>query len=388
MDATTTISHGEGYLQQIRHAIAANKLASTNTRQLEHIWARHLGRLRKRLPGAVVHDGGQTLHTGKISPGCRACKEGAWDCVFVTDQCNLKCPFCTLPLNQSTGWHGAAYGDTPGQFIDNIARTSIRGVGFTGGEALLQPDRLHHWIKTIQQARPDIYLWIYTNGLLCTPDQAKALAQLGVDEIRFNMAATGYDHPDLLNRLEQSAAILPTATVEIPAIPDHAGRLHRSLGAWASAGATYLNLHELMREPRSPSKRLNGRFFHWITPDGHLTDLHLDSRSLVLEVMERVIEEKIPLWVNDCSSQSKLRQISGRRRRLLPLVKQRHEKFEHGHFLSHLCALDAGRTARLIHPDNLADITRLHRDHHIYRIERTAPLSLREPTRWTRLTLR
>jgi pyruvate formate-lyase activating enzyme-like uncharacterized protein len=386
MEPIPTISHGADYLQRIRRTIAAKPLAPTNTRHLEGIWAHHLERVRGRLPGAVIEDGGQILHTGKISPGCRACKEGAWDCVFTTPRCNLKCPFCTLPLHRSTDWHGAAYGHSPGQFIDNIARTSIRGVGFTGGEALLRPRRLHRWIKTIKGARPDIYLWIYTNGLLCTSDQIKALGQLGVDEIRFNMAATGYNHPEVLTRLEQAAQILPAATVEIPAIPGHAERLHNCLGAWSSAGATYLNLHELMREPDSPSKDLNGRFFPWITPDGHSTDLHLQSRSLVLAVMERVTHEKIPLWVNDCSSQSKLRQISGRRRRLLPLVKQPYEKLEQDHFLSHLCALDASHTARLIHPDNRAGSTRLQQDHRWYKIERTAPLSLHEPSRWTRLT--
>lgn len=387
MISNTTIANGKQYLDRINLSINALPAFSTNTHQLDAIWTEHISRVRRRLPKAVIQADGRILHTGQLSPGCRACKAGVWDCVFITDQCNLSCPFCTLPMNAGSGQHGAAYGRTPKEFIENIsrARPPLRGVGFTGGEALLDPKRLFRWIADIRKARPDLYLWLYTNGLPAVPDRLKHLRQLGVNEIRFNMAATGYTHPHVMSHLECAAGLFPATTVEIPAIPEHGPQLIDALSFWASAGTKYLNLHELMGEPNSPSKQLCGDVFPWITPDGHRTDLHLASRSLVLDIMETVTHENIPLWVNDCSSQSKLLQIIGRRRQLLPMVKHPYEKLDHDHFLSHVCALGPSDTASLIHPENWKTCKdRLH-DHRWYKIQRTAPLSVNEPARWTHL---
>ena len=387
MTSNATISNGKHYLDRINLSISTHPSFSANTHRLDPIWAEHTRRVHRRLPEAVIEADGQILHTGQLSPGCRACKAGAWDCVFITGQCNLSCPFCTLPPNEKSRHYGAAYGRTPEEFIENIsrARKPLRGVGFTGGEALLEPQRLFRWITGIRKARPDLYLWLYTNGLTATPDRLKHLRQLGVDEIRFNMAATGYTHPLAMSHLECAAGLFQATTVEIPAIPGHGPQLRNALPLWASAGTKYLNLHELMGEPNSPSKQLSGDIFPWVTPDGHHTDLHLESRSLVLDIMETVTHENIPLWVNDCSSQSNLLQIIGRRRQLLPLVKHSFEKLEHNHFLSHVCALGPANTASLIHPENWATCKDRLQDHRWYKIQRTAPLSVNEPARWTRL---
>jgi hypothetical protein len=93
-----------------------------------------------------------------------------------------------------------------------------------------------------------------------------------MDEIRFNRPATSYDHPVVQAHLEKAAEILPVVTIAIPAILDDAGR---------------------------PAQ--------WSRPEGQRTDLHLKSRSLVPAIMKSVISKNIPLWVNDCSSQSKQR---------------------------------------------------------------------------------
>lgn len=48
------------------------------------IWAEHARRVSEEAPYAVVEDGGETIYTRELSPGCQACKAGTWDCLFLT----------------------------------------------------------------------------------------------------------------------------------------------------------------------------------------------------------------------------------------------------------------------------------------------------------------
>ena len=50
-----------------------------------------------------------------------------------------------------------------------------------------------------------------------------------------------------------------------------------------------------------------------VLPDGHRSEFNPASRALTLAVMKKVQDESLPLSVNDCSMQSKIRQLRGRR---------------------------------------------------------------------------
>ncbi|MHB0875950.1 MAG: radical SAM protein [Anaerolineae bacterium] len=363
----------------------------SNLHLVRPLWHQHAERALAEVPEVRLEGGGETLYVGELSPGCQCCKEGTWDCLFVTGRCNLGCPFCCSPTALAGAPPGSAFGDSLDEIAANHERSRISGISFSGGEPLLEKERLYSWLGWLKRRSPTSYYWAYTNGTLADEATLGRLADLGLDELRFNLAATGWNDAAVLGHVRTAARLLPRVTVEVPAIPWHAGALMEGLPVWADAGVRHLNLHELMLEPGSPgagfvpppeapSPSMTGRRQQLILADGHSTWMDPDSRALTLSVMRYVRDRRLPLSVNDCSLQSKLRQLAGRRRSLAPLLARPHERPK-GDVYESLCAY-RGQDVRYVRPDDWQAAFALYPDHTWLRLERTAPLSLRERSRW------
>jgi pyruvate formate-lyase activating enzyme-like uncharacterized protein len=357
-------------------------LPESNLHTLQPAWAAHVTRAQQRIRGLHIEDGGEVLYLGGISPGCQACKEGSWDCIFTTMRCNLDCGFCYSPHDIPKDYVGSHLGSTPEQIDENHAKTRITGISFSGGEPFSEPQRLFEWVAWFTTRHPDKYYWVYTNGLLAGEQKIRRLAEMGVHEIRFNLAATGYDHPVALGNLEIAGRLIPNLTVEIPAIPEDTAKVLSCLARWSALGVRFLNLHELMYEPGTNSESMPGVRQPIVTADGHRSAIHPDSRALTLAVMQRVQEEGLPLAVNDCSLQSKIRQLRGRRKCLAPLMKEPHEKLVGGSVYESYCVYGDGIQARTFHPDALDEMRRRYADGQFVRLVRTAPLSIHDPEKW------
>ena len=350
--------------------------------RLRRAWKAHLAQARQRVPDVRVQGQGEGLYLGELSPGCRACKEGAWDCIFTTMRCNLDCPFCYSPHAIPQDFVGSAFGTTPGQIAANHARTEITGISFSGGEPFTDVQALFEWVAWFTRRCPDKYYWVYTNGLLADEKHLERLGTLGVHEIRFNVAATGYDHPTVTENLGAAVRLIPHVTVEIPAVPEHADKLLSCLENWCAQGVHYLNLHELIYEPGTNSASMRGARQSVVTEDGHRSAYNPQSRALTLAVMERVQKQGLPLSVNDCSLQSKLGQLRGRRQSLAPLTKAPHERLLDGESYESYCAYHAGQETLFFDRESLPKMRRRYPERQFARLVRTAPLSLHGESRW------
>ncbi len=364
---------------------------SNNLEVLSSLWAEHARQVAADAPFAVIQDGGETIYTGGLSPGCQACKAGEWDCLFLTPRCNLACAFCCSPSLGLDSVPLSAFGREVDVVIDRLRAARPAGISFSGGEVFLDFPRLRGLVERFRTEFPDVYLWTYTNGLLAGIDQLDELGKLGLDEVRFNLAASGYTHPGVLAKVEQASRSLPAVTVEIPAIPGDEAKLLAALETWSRAGARFLNLHELMFEPGSLSENLSGRGcasaerVEVRTPDGHATAIHQGSRPLVLKVMQAVHAAGLPLAVNDCSMQNKLRQVRGRRALLARAIEGlpgSYEKIGADGYLHSLCAYDADGETVFLHPDRLEQVREEYPGFHIIELRRMPPLSMDEQPRW------
>lgn len=372
-------------LREIYEAVrqAEVELPPSNLDALRRTWEEHVARLRQEVPDARIEDEGEIVVLGELSPGCRACKDGTWDCIFTTMACNLDCAFCYSPHAIPRDYTGSAFGRSPEQIAANHVRTHITGVSFSGGEPFTDVEGLFAWVDWFTSHRPEMYYWIYTNGLLAAEDHLRRLGQMGVDEIRFNAAATGYDPPTVMENMAAAARHIPNVTVEIPSIPAHAEKLLACLAEWSVRGVRFLNLHELMYEPGTNSAEMSGARRAVVTDDGHRTEINPASRALTLAVMRAIKERGLPLAVNDCSLQSKLRQIRGRRRSLEPLVRKQHERWVAGRLYESYCAYVPGQDDVTFFPSEaLPAMRQRYPNRWFVRIARAAPLSPDDPGRW------
>lgn len=369
-------------LQAIDAAIDRFQRVHANQDELSVQWADFLAQLKARVPDVHIEADGEIVYLGELSPGCRACKAGAWDCIFTTMRCNLQCAFCYSPQSLTADFSGSAFGSNPAQIAENYSKTYITGVSFSGGEPFLEPQKLFDWIARLKERFPEKYTWVYTNGLLADITSLRELGALGVDEIRFNTAATGYTHPVVMQNMVHAARFIPSVSVEIPAIPAHAQKLLSSLPEWISCGVTFLNLHELLYEPGTLSAAMPGARQAICLEDGHRAEINPDSRLVTLAVMEAVGEKKLPLSVNDCSLQGKLRQVRGRRQSLMPLTKRPAEQLAEGEtFVSYFAYRNEWEYC-FCHPDSAPEFRALHPDYKMVRVTRIAPLSLNGVEQW------
>lgn len=243
----------------------------------------------------VVGNGGTKLDCTGLSPGCRICAEGGWSCLFITGRCNCRCFYCPtgqtendLPTTNAVDFR------TPADYVGYLERFGFRGASISGGEPLMNPKRSLAYVRAIKKHFGDaMYVWLYTNGTLADEDLLRQLADAGLDEIRFDIGATDYQ----LDKLRLAAGVIPTLTVEIPAIPEDLPRLKGMLGELRDAGVMHLNLHQMRLTPYN---------FEHLAQRGY-TFLHgekvtvLESELTALEVLQYSLDNNIGLPVNYCS---------------------------------------------------------------------------------------
>lgn len=246
-----------------------------------------------------------------LSPGCRACGEGTWACLFVNGVCNARCFFCPAPqlTRDPPETSGIPFPEID-DFLDYVEHFGFTGVSLSGGEPLLTEERTLAFLDALRgRFGTSLYLWLYSNGLLATPERLQRLAATGLDEIRFNALATDYD----LSAVRNAVGLFPRVTVEIPAPPGEAARLVRLAEELAALGVRHLNLHQLRATPH------NAR--HLVDRDD-VTLLHgsrvvvVESELAALEVLAEVQARGLPLAVNCCLSafRGRHQEAAGRRR--------------------------------------------------------------------------
>ncbi|MBF0429809.1 MAG: radical SAM protein [Fibrobacteria bacterium] len=230
-----------------------------------------------------------------VSPGCRLCGEGQWSCLFLNNRCNCKCFYCptsqvdtSIPETQ-----GIAF-ENPENYIEYIKSYGFKGIGLSGGEPLLTFNTTLDFLSKLKNEFGDsIYVWMYTNGTLFDKEIAIKLSEAGLDEIRFDLSATGYN----TKYLKRALGKFPNVTVEIPAIPEDLELLKKMVIELDSLGVNYLNLHQMRLTPFN-FQNLVKRDYTFLPGDKIIV---LESELTALKIINFVFKQELKLAVNYCS---------------------------------------------------------------------------------------
>ncbi len=289
-------------------------------------------RLRKEIKGGEETDNGATFKPrGKeLSKGCQACKSAGWICIYLSYICNRSCHFCPQDRSKETnnsfsGWD--PWGDVPliEVFKERIARIidDVKGVSFSGGEPLMQLKKVPtsnrrgpmssagilKWLDIINGIRwkRKPYLWIYTGGHLVNERNIGSLAAGGINEIRFNLAASNYSD-DILKKMELARKRIDYLSVEVPVLSWQLDKLIGSLKTLSDIGVDYLNLHELCVTPFNrhylqTNDLIDEKLLYTndtINPNP-FNMFYLPSIMDIYKVISYIDENKLNLIYNDCS---------------------------------------------------------------------------------------
>jgi pyruvate formate-lyase activating enzyme-like uncharacterized protein len=263
---------------------------------------------------------GSKLDMRRLSPGCRLCAEGAWSCLFINGRCNARCFYCPteqedtgLPTTNTFTF------PTPADYVAYLERFGFRGASFSGGEPLLTPDRTLGFLTAVKRRfGGGLHTWLYTNGTRVDREILLRLRDSGLDEIRFDIGAAGYS----LAAARLAVGIIPTVTIEIPAVPEEIERLKGLMAEMADDGINHLNLHQMRLTPYN-LPRLAGRPYTFL--HGEKVTV-LESELAALELLRHSLDHGIALPVNYCSFVYKNRfQRAAARRRGGEVMKKGYE---------------------------------------------------------------
>ncbi|MGM0620543.1 MAG: radical SAM protein [Bacteroidota bacterium] len=294
----------------------------------------------------------------QISKGCELCGEGTWSCLFITNKCNARCFYCPssqlkdeVPATQSLNFKTAE------GYADYINFFGFKGASFSGGEPLLFFDRTLHYLKTIRKmCSPELYIWMYTNGILADKQKFQQLADAGLNEIRFDIGATGYR----LDKVQLAKGIIPHITVEIPVVPEKKEKLKQMLPEMIKAGVTNLNLHQL-RLTRYNAPKLLQHSYTFIPAEQPVV---LESELAALEIQDYARKNKLDIGINYCSFFFKNRfQQAGFRKRLAKALTPSDAVITEKGFLRKYNQNSIGYKTVTLHEDKVAGSEELHLEH-------------------------
>jgi pyruvate formate-lyase activating enzyme-like uncharacterized protein len=250
-----------------------------------------------------------------ISQGCSLCGAGEWSCLFITNKCNASCFYCPAPQNndEQPSTQGIDFNSAM-EYAHYVKFLGFKGVSFSGGEPLLFFNRTLEYLKAVRTVcGNNIYIWMYTNGILASEEKFKLLAQAGLNEIRFDIGATGFT----LDKVKMAQGIIPIVSIEIPAIPEEKDQLIALLPQMSEAGVSNLNLHQL-RLTHHNAKHLANRQYTIIPAERPLV---LESELTALEIIKAANGQNLSIGVNYCSFHFKNRyQKAGFRRMLIKKI--------------------------------------------------------------------
>lgn len=235
----------------------------------------------------------------------------------------------------------SAFGDDPSVVLSYLKSNPFNGMSFSGGECFLVFDRLMEWLMYFRKRLPAMYYWVYTNGLSADEVSMRKLADAGMNEIRFNIAATGYRSSSILERIETSVRLFQKVAVEVPSIPGAYEALVDVLPSLDRAGIDYLNLHEYILVPGDPAYQSGVEYS--MSPG---MNVRYDRESV--QNSERVRnfcrDYGLRMKVNCCSLEKKRYQMLLRRQMMGKILKRHYEKVSDEGFLE----------TYLLHPEKIA----------------------------------
>ena len=252
-----------------------------------------------------------SLEERPLTPGCTSCLAGKWTQIRSSAECNAACPFCYYHkvkddfLANDRFQVGAQQQMVSARDIKlffGLQGEKVRGVAWVYYEPLMSPQKILPLIEHIHSL--GYHQWLYTNGISADEKTLKELAAAGLDELRFNLAAT-HCSDTVIERMKIARKLFPHLCIESPMYTDFFNYFMGKRERILATGVEQINLAEL---------HLNNQNLDSMPEEGPLYAYHhgyispIKSRQLTLRLMAIAEQEKWPnVLINDCSNELKFR---------------------------------------------------------------------------------
>ena len=253
---------------------------------------------------------GRTYYVGDDSlfpRGCKSCLLGTGlSAVRKTNTCNAACRFCydygCLNAQPPVGeglWEigGTKFCEEDLPLLLSIQKKPT-GISYVYLEPFMEIEKYYGVIRIFHEA--GIHQHMYTNGINATEENLRALADAGLDELRFNLGATNCAEP-VIEHMRIAAGLFPAVGIETPMTPEFFAAFAQKKKAILSSGIRFINCAELHLNENNLGNYAGENLY--MCRQGYISPVF--SRDLTLALMRQAAEEAWPILVHDCSNHTK-----------------------------------------------------------------------------------
>jgi pyruvate formate-lyase activating enzyme-like uncharacterized protein len=243
----------------------------------------------------------------KFAKGCRSCLMGTGlGAIRKTNKCNLECKFCynygeldnISPVGEGM-WEigGTKFYDKDIDLLLSIHKKPT-GVAYVYLEPFMEIEKYYDVIKKFSAA--GIHQHLYTNGTLASEETLKALAEAGLDEIRFNLGAANCSDK-VIENIGIAKKYIENVGIETPMTPEFFKGFFKKKQAILDTKVDFINCAELHLNENNIGNYYGENMY--ISRQGYISPIW--SRELTLKFMKIADEENWDLAVHDCSNRTK-----------------------------------------------------------------------------------
>ncbi len=243
----------------------------------------------------------------KFSKGCRSCLIGTGlSAIRKTNKCNIECKFCynygeldSIPPVGEGMWEigGTKFYEKDIDLLLSIHQKPT-GIAYVYLEPFMEIEKYYSVIKKFSDA--GIHQHLYTNGILATEETLKALGEVGLDEIRFNLGAANCSDKVIKN-IGIAKKYIESVGIETPMTPEFFEAFSKKKQAILETKLDFINCAELHLNANNIDNYFGENMY--IARQGYISPTW--SRELALKFMKIANEENWDLAVHDCSNFTK-----------------------------------------------------------------------------------
>ena len=254
--------------------------------------------------------GNRTCYVGddrKFPMGCRSCLFGTGlSAIRKTNKCNLACKFCydfgqmaNIPPIGEGLWEigGTKFYEEDVELLLSIQQKPT-GISYVYLEPFMEIEEYYGIIKRFRAA--GVHQHLYTNGTLATEENLRALGEAGLDELRFNLGASGCADR-VIENIAVAKRYIPQVGIETPMTPEFFDAFMQKKQAILHTGLDFINCAELHLNENNIDNYYGENLY--CTRLGYISPIW--SRELTLKFMKLADDEGWDVAVHDCSNHTK-----------------------------------------------------------------------------------
>lgn len=244
---------------------------------------------------------------GKFPRGCASCLMGTGlSAIRKTNKCNVQCKFCynygELDCQPPIGEGMWEIGGTKFYEDDIDLLLSIQkkptGVAYVYLEPFMEIEKYYGVIRKFHEA--GVHQHMYTNGTLATEENLRALGEAGLDELRFNLGASGCADR-VIENIAMAKKYIRYVGIETPMTPEFFEGFQQKKKAILNTGIDFINCAELHLNANNLDNYYGENMY--IARHGYISPVW--SRELTLKLMAAAGAEEWDIAVHDCSNDTK-----------------------------------------------------------------------------------